>query len=199
MINRRHVLAFLAFAPLLGACATEHPLPGPVPKVGFAHLPPLSFNVANVEVTSAYASPMVAPNAEHRMPSPPERAMSDWAMTRLKAAGDAGSSGTATFTITDASVIETKLAKTGGVKGMFTYQPAERYDAKASANLKIDDVSGAGGSISVTAARSIEVSENATLAEREQAWVELVEKLMADFNTQMEQQITAHMTPWLMR
>lgn len=184
----------------LSACATTDPIAGPVPQVGFAHLPPITFNVARVDVASSFKSSMITPNAEHRLPAPPERALFDWALARLKSSGGAENQTIATFVIEDASVLETKLEKTKGFTGLFTYEAAERYDARAVATMSIKDpVTGASGNIRVTATRSIEVGENATLAEREQAWVELVENLMADFNAQMEIQTQAHLSPWLVR
>lgn len=203
MMNRRHFLISAVGALALGACATGEPIAGPVPQVGFAHLPPLVLNVARVDVASHYKSPMHAPNAEHRLPAPPERALFDWALARLKASG--GGQGVATFVIEEAAVIETKLEKTPGFKGLMTYEPAERYDARAVASLTVvnppsaQQQGGSRGEVRVTATRSIEVRENATLAEREQAWVELVEKLMADFNAQMETQIQTHLEFWVAR
>ena len=201
-INRRRFLiaagAALGSAAVLSACATGQPIASTLPQVGFSHLPPMLLNVARVDVTSAYKSPMQAPNAEHRLPEPPERAMLDWAGARLLARGDAGTQAVAAFVIEDAAVIETRLEKTKGLTGFLTYEPAERYDARAVASLTVKDpVTGSGGHVRVSAARSIEVRENATLAEREQAWVELVENLMADFNTQMQTQTQAHLSSWL--
>lgn len=182
----------------LAACATDDPLPGPVPTVGFAHLPPLNLAVGRVDVKSVYKSPMSAPNAEHRMPSPPERALFDWGLARLRSAGGSDNTAVAQFVIEDASVVETRLDKTEGFSGLFTYEPEERYDAQAIARLTVEGPQGS-GAIRVTANRTIEVHENATLAEREQKWVELVEHLMADFNAQMEQQMAAHLGAWLVR
>lgn len=199
MMKRRHFLFSSLAALALSACATGDPIAGPVPQVGFAHLPALTFDVARVDVASSYKSPMRAPNAEHRLPAPPERALFDWALTRLKARTGAGPA-VATFVVEDAAVIETKLEKTPGFKGLFTYEPAERYDARAVASLTVQNPdTGDEGMVRVEVTRTIEVRENATLAEREQAWVELVEKLMADFNTQMETQTQIHLTPWLVR
>lgn len=205
MMNRRRFLktvSSFAFGStaltVLAACATDEPLPGPVPTVGFSHLPPLNLAVGRVDVKSAYKSPMSAPNAEHRMPSPPERALFDWGLARLKAAGGGDNPAVAEFVIEDASVVETKLEKSEGFSGLFTYEPEERYDAQAVARLTVEGPQGS-GAIRVTANRAIEVRENATLAEREQKWVELVENLMADFNTQMEQQVAAHLGAWLVR
>lgn len=205
MKNRRHFLisATKVFAVGLGAslmlgCATPDPIAGPAVQVGFAHLPSMTFNVTRVDVGSTYNSPMQAPNAEHRMPAPPQRALFDWARTRLKAS--VTSQAVATFVVEDAAVIETKLQKTPGLKALFTYEAAERYDARVVASLSLNDpVSGASGSVQVRSDRSIEVRENATLAEREQAWVELVENIMADFNAQMDIQISTHLSAWLVR
>jgi len=176
MKNRRHFLisATKVFAVGLGAslmlgCATPDPIAGPAVQVGFAHLPSMTFNVTRVDVGSTYNSPMQAPNAEHRMPAPPQRALFDWARTRLKAS--VTSQAVATFVVEDAAVIETKLQKTPGLKALFTYEAAERYDARVVASLSLNDpVSGASGSVQVRSDRSIEVRENATPAEREHAW-----------------------------
>lgn len=200
MMNRRHFARLsvgAVLAAVLGACATDTPISGPVPEVGFQHLKPINLNVARVDVRVAYQGPMQAPNAEHRFPTSPAQAMNNWAKRRLQAVG-AADRGTATFVIEDAAVIETKLSKSKGFKGAFTYEPTERYDATAVARLTITDAAGgAHGEVKVSASRSVEVRENATLAEREKAWFEMTEALMADFNAQMENQIQAHLPRWV--
>jgi len=126
--------------------------------------------------------------------------MLDWAKARLQAQGATASPATAMFVIEDASVIETKLDQTKGFKGLFITEPTERYEAKAAASLKlVNPATGSDGLVRASAMRSIEISENATLAEREQAWADLVEKLMADFNTQMEFQVRDHLASWVSR
>jgi hypothetical protein len=202
MMNRKHILmitgAALGAVMALSACASDKALPGPIAEVGFAHLAPWTFNVARVDLTSAYQSPMQAPNAEHRIPTSPERAMLDWAKARLHAQGVTASAASAVFVIEDASVIETKLDQTKGFKGLFITEPTERYEAKAVASLKlVNPADSSSGSVRASAMRSIEIREDATLAEREQAWADLVEKLMADFNTQMEMQIRDHLAGWI--
>lgn len=182
----------------LSGCATDSPIAGPVPEVGFQHLAPVRLNVSNIEVKSTYQSPMKAPNAEHRFSTTPAQAMMGWAKSRLQAAGGPNSGAIATFVIEDAKVIETTLQKTKGFKGLFTYEPTERYDATALARLTIiNGDNGSSGEVEVSAVRSVEVSENASLSEREQAWFKLTEALMADFNAQMEKQINGHLARWL--
>lgn len=192
-------LTILGAVLALSACASDQPLPGPVPQLGFSHLAPLTFNVSRVDITSDYVSPMAAPNVEYQLPTSPQRAMTDWAEARLRANPGGGTQTVASFVIEDAAVIETKLKKSTGITGLMTYEPTERYDARATASLTLKDpLTGSNGMIRVSASRTAEVHENATLAEREQIWVELVENLMADFNTQAENQVHAHMMPWLL-
>lgn len=200
-MNRRDFLKTLPLSALsmslLGACASDEPLPGPVAEAGFQHLSHLTLAVGRVDVSSHYKSPMSAPNAEQRMPTSPERAMFDWAQARLMAGGGHDNPAVATFVIEDGAVIETKLAKTEGLKGMFTHEPGERYDARAVARLTIEDPVRGRGEVRVTALRTIEVHENATLAEREQKWLELVERLMADFDAKMEEEMRRYLGAWL--
>jgi len=182
----------------LSACAKDQEIGGPIAQIGFQHLPKIRLNVAQVTVKSNYRGSMEAPNAEHRFTTSPERAMFDWALTRLVAVSGPDYVAIANFVIEDGSVIETHIKKTKGLKGMFTYEPTTRYDANAVASLRItNDESGASGNVRVTAKRSIEVSENASLAQREQAWMDLVEKLMVDFNTQMDLQIQGYLARWV--
>ncbi|MBL4692559.1 MAG: hypothetical protein JKY92_04440 [Magnetovibrio sp.] len=182
----------------LSGCVKDQVIGGPIAQIGFQHLSKVRLNVASINIKSNYKGPIDAPNVEQRFSTPPEQAMFNWAMTRLVAVGGPENTGIANFVIQDGSVIETRLQKTKGFKGMFAYEPTTRYDATAKATMSITkDKSGATGTIRVTSKRSIEVSENATLAQREQAWMELVEKLMADFNTQMDVQIKGYMSRWV--
>lgn len=182
----------------LSGCVKDQAIGGPVAEVGFQHLSKIRLNVAEVNVKSNYKGSMQSPNVEHRFPTSPERAMFDWALTRLVATGGKDYPAIADFVIEEASVVESKIKKTEGLKGMFTYEPTTRYTANAMATFTIKNPeNGAGGNVRITANRSIEVSENATLAQREQVWMTLVESLMADFNAQMDVQINGYMSRWV--
>jgi len=194
----RTALLGLTLSVGLSACVKDQAIGGPVPEVGFQHLTKIQLNVAEVNVKSNYKGRMQSPNVEHRFITSPERAMFDWALTRLVATGGKDYPAIADFVIEDASVLEVKIEKTEGFKAMFTYEPTTRYDANAVATFSIKNpVNGASGNVRIAAKRSIEVSENATLAEREQVWMTLVESLMADFNTQMDVQIQGYMARWV--
>ncbi|MCC7016561.1 MAG: hypothetical protein IT564_05105, partial [Rhodospirillales bacterium] len=122
------VVAALGLAVLAG-CETQVPAQK-LPDLTFAHLPPLQLAVQRVELNSRFAPTLRAPNVEHTFPVPPARALEQWANQRLKAVGG---NAQARFTILDASVTETKLPRDTSMRGYFTKQQSERYDAKVEA------------------------------------------------------------------
>jgi hypothetical protein len=90
------------------------------------------------------------------------------------------------------------LKRTAGVKGAFTRDQSERYDAVIDMKVEIRD---ANGDLRVTAEstakRSRSVSENISLNGREKVWFEMTEAMMGDLNTSLEAQIRKHMNRWL--
>ncbi len=192
--NSLGAVLFVIFGTSLAGCAASVPNPT-FPELTFGHLGQINLNVASLEIVSSYKSPMAAPNVEHLFPSPPEKALMRWANDRLRATG---SSARARFTILDASVHETTLEKQKGIKGAFTKDQSERYDAVLEASLQItDDDTNSEGFANARASRSITVSEDATLNERAQAWFELNEALMQDINAALEKNISQYLGNWL--
>ena len=177
----------------LAGCASEE-VAAPVPQLRFDYLKPIYFKVASVNIEQTYKSPMAAPNVEQRFPTSPADAMTGWAQARIKAAG---TTGVARFVIEDASVIETKLKKSKGLKGVFTNEPTSRYDGTMKGRLLISDPeNGTDGEVQAMVTRSVEVREDATLSEREQTWFDMVEVMIKDFDKEMEKQINAHLSRW---
>ena len=84
------------------------------------------------------------------------------------------------------------------MKGAFTRDQSERYDAIIDMVVELRD---AQGNVRVTAEstakRSRSVSENISLNEREKVWFSITEMMMADLNTALENQIRIHMKDWL--
>jgi hypothetical protein len=66
-VRRLGVLALLAG--VLAACTTPAPV-RPTPRFAYKQYPPITLNVASIQVLEQYASPLRAPNAEHVMPLP---------------------------------------------------------------------------------------------------------------------------------
>ena len=171
---------------ILAACSAVVATPG-FPELTYSHLQAIRLDVSTIEIVDAYDAPLREPNVEHRAPAQPAVAAKRWAEDRLVAAG---SGRRAVFTVQEASIIETKLEPAGGLKGIFTKDQSERYDATLLVDLAIIDSGGTRrGSASATATRSRTVPENITLNERERIWFQLVEGMMADLNRELEKAI----------
>jgi hypothetical protein len=186
-------LALAVIAPvLLAGCAAEVPVQK-LPDLTFAHLPPLQLAVQRVQTESHFASTLRAPNVEHTFPVPPVRALERWAGERLKATGRGAP---ARFTILDASVTETKLPRDTSWRGTFTKQQSERYDARVEAAIDIQD-GFRRGSANAIVTRWTTIAEDASLNERERIKFDLVEKLMKDFDAEIEKNVRQHLANWV--
>jgi len=194
-MSRSPALAsILAVVFLLTGCATEVQKPG-FSQISFAHLQPISLNVARIEVENRYVSPATRPNVEQEFPVSPAAVASNWGRDRLRAVGQ---SGVARVVVRRASVVEVPLKRTTGVTGAFTRDQSERYDAIIDMMVELRD---ADGNVRVTAEstakRSRSVSENVSLIEREKIWFEMTETMMSDLNTALENQVRIHMKEWI--
>lgn len=165
------------------------------PEQTFQHLPPISLDVREINIIHLFEPPLKAPHIEHEMPVPPHIAVERWVVDRLRATG---TSGRAVVTIRDASVVEARLKRLGGIKGTFTTEQSERYDAKVEVVIEATDGKGLRSANAVAASlRNRTVPENATLRERRTLWYELTEKLMSDFDRTFESQIRKHLAAFL--
>ena len=198
-MTRSPILASL-FAPFSAAmllvaagCTTEVERPG-FPQISFAHLQPISLNVARVEVENRYVSPATRPNVEHEFPVSPAASASNWGRDRLRAVGR---SGVVRVIVRRASVVEVPLKRSTGVKGAFTRDQSERYDTIIDMKVELSDEQGNVRTAEATAKRSQSVSENISLNDREKIWFALTEAMMSDLNTTLENQIRIHMKEWI--
>lgn len=192
MTTIRTICAMLMGAVVLGGCDTPVPARS-FPDISFAHKTPYSLDVATIEVES---QPAPAPdNGEvvHELPVSLTGVADKWARQRLKAVGQ---SGVAVVKIEKASVVEERLKKTGGVRGAFTTDQTERYIGELQVSISIADNRGqalarAGSS------RTRTIAEDATLAEREKLWFDIVERLARGMDAEMDKQIPEHLTNYL--
>lgn len=171
---------------LLAACV---PPPEAVswPDITFTNLPPIEFDVAQIDIRSPYREPIDPPHVGEQFPVSPSRAAGNWAEDRLRAVGQRG---TLTVTIQESSAVEEKLESAGGVKGMLTMEQTERYVVVIAVEIKaFDPVGPRTATATARTRKSITVREDATLDEREQVWYDLTKDAMADFDTAMERQI----------
>jgi hypothetical protein len=190
---------FAAVAALVAlvACADGEAPPSTVPPRSFdySHLVPLKLDVARVEIVEQFVPPRTAPNVDHRAPIEPRVALAQMARDRVQAWGSTGS---ATVTITDASLIEERLARGGGVASLFAAQPSERYTLNLGIVLEVrnagarDGGTGTSGRAEARISRTRTVNDDVTLAQRERVWDEMLRAAMDDaqgMNVEFEFQV----------
>ena len=181
---------------IVAGCASTPPA-NALAEIGFSHLEKINIKADSVEIASEYKSPLKLPFVEHRFPTSPEKAATNWAKSRLVGIG--GNGAKVRFIIVDASVREEPVEKQKtGIVGIFTKEPTADYFAKLEAKLIVERAAGqTDGEIRVIAERNILIHEDVSLAERERIWLELVEKLMADFDGEMERQIRTNLSQFV--
>lgn len=176
-----------AAAPLAPAAAQQPPGLG----LSFAGKGVMTLDVAEIEVVDEYVPPMKEPNVEHLLPVTPSDAVRLWVQDRLKAGGG---SGRARIVIRTASVKETELERTGGIRGWFTKDQSERYEGRLDVEVQVDrPAQGFAGSASVSVTRSTTVAEDVSLAEREKAMLDLVRAMATDLDAQLDAAIRANL------
>jgi hypothetical protein len=186
-------LALVIFS--LVACKDAGLTYAPQP-ISFAGKPVMHINVAEIKVVDQFRSTMAAPYVEYQLPTAPAAAVKQWAGQRLAAVGR---SGVLEITIEDASVKETNLKTTEGIKGIFTNDESERYDAHLAVTMKLYDgvnvISVAEGNVEVSKMNT--VNEKATAAERDKLFHDMIADMMAQFDAQAETRLHQYFTPYL--
>ena len=185
--------ALLAVAVIAVGC--EVPLPSRDSTApSFAHLPPLVFDLARIEVVERGAAPHPS-DVDHLFPIPPAVAARLWVEDRLRASGHVG---VLRVTIDEASARSTPFATNKNLEGLLTEEQAERIDARLRVTIEAIDGNGeVNGSATAEAERSRTLPEGITLAERERHYDEIVGALLHDYNTSQEQAIRKYLGLYL--
>ena len=184
------ILAFLPLG-LLGCETLVHV--ETFPDLTFAHLKPIKLNVAKFEVVSQYQAPLRPPNVEHLFPTPPVKALKQWAKDRFRTVGR---SGTARLVILNATAIEVQLQRKTGLTATFTKQQSERYDLTVDTVLEVSD-GRRGGRVSARVTRFMTLREDITPNERKRAWFDMTEALVKDFDAEIEKNIRQVLPEWV--
>lgn len=179
---------------LVTACQTTVSRPV-FEELSFAHLPPIRFDVARVEVVEDYRSPLTDPHVEHLFPTPIAAAVTRWANDRLKPEGN---SGVVRVHIEDASAVLEPLDTNTDVEGLFTTEQAERVRARVQVSIEVvDERNLADGFAKAEAIRTRTIPEDVTLNERDEIYFQVTVALMNDFNTSQEQSIRQYLGRYL--
>lgn len=179
--------AFLGLALAgLAACSTPNDERS-YSDLSFTGQPPIRLNVATVNITQAYQPANADPHVDHLFPEPPVKAALQWAHDRLQAAGNDGK---LDYTVTDASVIDTKLPRSTGLSSLTSIDQTDRFDL----SLTVTAVAVSGdnlhrGSAQVTVTRSQTINEKTTAGERSDLWYEMTRQAMAELDTKLSGQI----------
>lgn len=184
-------LTLTALLLLVGACTSTPSAPRYEP-ISFAAEGAIPLAVARVVVEQRYRSPLQPPHVEHDFPVRPAEALEVWAHERLQAVGPAGE---ALFVIDEASAVETKLKKEGGIKGAFTTDQDARYTVKLRAHIDIANNGGLQkGQISAEAERSKTLPEDVSLNQRDRFYYDLTKEAMTELDKTLQREILAHLS-----
>ena len=175
----------------LGGCATESPF-AEFADITFRHMPTINLRVVDIQIENKVARNVLAPHVGHKFPVTPGDALRRWGEDRLR---PAGSKGTARFTILEADAIEERFKIDDGIRATFTKEQSENYLVTVSASLEVLDENGIRRAfIKAKAEPRQTVAEDITLTGRRKIWFAITERLMAEFNAEMERNIQRYMT-----
>lgn len=181
-------LALLLVGLLLGSCATSPPPPAQrFPEITFGQHQPFRFQASEVEVVREYTAPLTPPNVDHLFPASPTAIAERWARDRLQPMGGPWRM---RYIVKRASVVEVQLPRTPGIRGAFTNDQAQRYDAILEVQIELRNDRGfRDGVVDARVERSQSVPEDITPAGRERVWFQMGEALGADLNAELERNI----------
>jgi hypothetical protein len=193
--SARRPLVALLCAALLAGCTATAPPSRKFADITFQQFPKYNFAVGRIEIVREYAPPTRAPNVDHLFPVSPMQMAEQWARDRLVAAGGTGE---LRYVIKRASVVESQLPKTTGIRGAFTNEQTQRYDAVVEVELEVRNERGyRDGIASARAERRQTVGEDISVAERERTWFAMTEALGRDLNQELERNIQTGLARFL--
>jgi hypothetical protein len=183
-LRRRSVVLLPLAMPLFGSAllagCVDVPPPSVFPAFDFSYLPKLRLNVANIEIESAWA-PATAPDSQHveaLAPIQPVDALRQMAQERLI---PAGGSGHGLFVIDDASLV----------------QHPGQYEGTLQVHLDVSTSDGAKSGYARASVTATRTYSDTSAPAAHAALYELLKKMMADMNIELEFQIRRTLRDYL--
>lgn len=180
------VLAVLA----LGIPGCSPPKEYDVSPPSFVDASPIKLDVAEIRINNQFF-PQGPGHAENAFPTPPAEVVKLWANQRLRAVGH---SKILEVVIQDASVIETKLKRKGGIEGDFTDEPSERYNSTIAVSLRI--YGGDRGISEANAETKVSRMKEATEKMSVFARREMFAQMSRDLGRQLDQSLTTQINQY---
>ncbi|MDJ0949805.1 MAG: hypothetical protein QNJ94_12885 [Alphaproteobacteria bacterium] len=152
---------------------------------------PIRLSVAEIQIIPIYVPPRRDPHVDHLFTRPPLAAAEAWARSHLKAVGI---SHRATVIIREAGVTEAKIEKKGGLSGLFTREPSEKYDAHLSVVIEVrDNYDRFVGRANALVERTQTVLEDTEPDERQEIWSKMTDDMIDDLDREISKQIRQHL------
>ncbi len=190
---KKLVIAFLSII-TISACAKNANIIKTYTPPRFTNQEQIKLNVESINTQSEFSPTFTRPNVEHLLPISIEKTTRIWADDRLEAASPS-SSKQAVITIKDASVTE-ELIKSQ----KFLQKDQLKYIAKLHVELKvIDENNLSSAQTEIRAWRELIIPADTPLSQKEEYWSSMVEKLFADYNNQMAQNINEYLGQYIIR
>jgi hypothetical protein len=176
--------AAVVFALAAAGCSNVPPERPQFARLTYAHLGPFTFDAARIEIVEE----PLASGAGVSAPVTPAQAARQWAQDRIRVTGQGNRS--VRVVIRNAGIAEAELPRTGGLRGAFTKDQAQRFDAKVEMVVEVRNERGfQDGFATGTAERFTTVAEDITLNDRDRILFGLVEDLMRELNTRLDANI----------
>jgi hypothetical protein len=185
MLSQKIVKFTTCFAAvgILAACATGVGLPSP--DLTFQHIQPMPVNVGHVDTQ------VIDGNEAEGFVISPTTASKRYLSSRFRAAG---SQGTLKAVMQEITVRHVYNPSKGGVKDFLDIAGHDVYDVKLV--MRLEHISDSGTVLygnTIKAQRTMNITEHASVAEREQHQLEGLEKMFADLDRQVVKIVTSDM------
>ena len=190
------VVTVVALQLVLGGCEVSSPSRAKM-EVSFTHLPRIALNVAHIEIANRVQMTAAKKTNYRGLETLPLRIMRRWARDRLRAGGRIG---TAKFVIIDASLVGRPLAGPKGLRSLFTQSQKTQHNISMEARIEISrkEAEGSIGFAHASVRILRTVPEGITLNEQEDLLYKSLAKASDNFNSEIEAQISEHLTKFLL-
>lgn len=191
MSPRILIAIFAIFA--LAACQSS--APARLGKPQFTG-PAFQINASDIQFTKSGPTPATDIQTREQFPTRLDSGMEQWAHDRLNLRGGPNR---IELELVDAYVTEQPLPVTRGFSGLFKNEQSARYTGKLKVVLKLytpDRITPHAG-VESEVSRMITLPEGASVAERQQAFNDLVISMLQQVDQDMSQRIPQHLAEFL--